>query len=550
MNLKTESVNSGKGNPIKMIGALFPPFLIALILFPTATGLVINYDLVDFGEPLRIIAFTALFMVLRYLSQKNIFYYLIAILLFFNGFIMLMHWLMLKGPMSATSLFVVFNTNYEEAVGFFKLKGNYGFLLVIPFVIIFLLSLRYTFKAQRLSQKSNYTVLITVTLIVSSFIGLKVVRGGVREGMPLVVKSSVLFYKEVQAFQVLKNDTKNRLGEINADAPLMEQPQVLVLIKGESANRNHMGLYGYYRDTSPQLIKRDDLLVYNDVVSAYTMTLESVSSALTEANLENSKKSYESYNLMEVFRSAGVKTYWLSNQSPLGVWDNLVTLLAQQSDVTDFVNVTSNSSLDSFKKTSYDSKLFSSLIKALDDEAPRKFILVHLMGSHADYAKRYPPEFARFEGANTTDKVIAAYDNSILYSDFVVDSLLSILSAYSVAQNAVSSAIYVSDHGENVYDDADYAGHDYTVNIPKSIVEIPFLVWLSPEFQDVYPEKSQTINDHCIDPFVTDDLFHAALDIYGIKTAVLDTARSVFNSAYNRGRARILVDGYDYDEKE
>lgn len=549
MNLKSENVTAGNGNLLKMLLTHFPPFLLALILFPTITGLLINYDLVDFGEPLRILAITTLFMVLRHLSQKNIIYYIVAILLFVNGFIMLMHWLMLKGPMSATSLFVVFNTNYEEAVGFFKLKGNYGFFLIIPFVLIFVLSLIYTFKTPRLRMKRNYTVMLMATLLAIGFIGLQVARGGAREGMPLVVKSSVLFYKEVQAFQILKNDTKKRLSAIKADAPMLEQPQVLVLIKGESTNRNHIGLYGYYRDTSPHLIKRNDILVYNDVVSAYTMTLESISAALTEANLENKKKSYESYNLMEVFRSAGVKTYWLSNQSPLGVWDNLVTLLAQQSDVTDFVNVVSNSSLDSFKKTSYDGKLFSSLLTALADDAPRKFIVVHLMGSHATYAKRYPPEFDKFKGITSNEKIIAAYDNSILYNDFVVDSLLNILSSYSTQNHAVSSAIYLSDHGENVYDDADYAGHDYTESVPKSIVEIPFLVWLSPGYMEVYPERSETIINHRTDPFVTDDLFHSALDIYGIKTSVLDTTRSVFNAGYNSGRKRVLVDGNDYDEK-
>ena len=94
------------------------------------------------------------------------------------------------------------------------------------------------------------------------------------------------------------------------------------------------------------------------------------------------------------------------------------------------------------------------------------------MGNHTQYSKRYPSGFEMFSGNDDSeDKVVAAYDNSILYNDFVVDSFFTILENYSERHpNVRISALYFSDHGENVYDEGDYAGHDYSGNIPRANV--------------------------------------------------------------------------------
>ena len=70
--------------------------------------------------------------------------------------------------------------------------------------------------------------------------------------------------------------------------------------------------------------------------------------------------------------------------------------------------------------------------KVLADSAPRKFIVVHLLGTHMSYQYRYPPEFERFTDrrgapAHVTDAQLPtynSYDNAVLYNDFVVSSLI------------------------------------------------------------------------------------------------------------------------------
>lgn len=526
--------------------SLFPPFILAMVFSPFLAGLYFNYRLIEVSETLINLSFISLFIIFRFLSGKNIFYYLAAVGAFLNGFVLLSHWIMLKGPMTSNSLYIALNTNFDEATGFLDQKSGYEFLLIIPYLILFLLSLIFTFHYPHKLSRKNLIFVGSVVFIIFIFLSTRVYEGGYRHGTPELLRSSILFYKDATAFKKLKSERQKRSDKIDAELINPDRPGVVVLIQGESANRNHMSLYGYYRDTNPLLKQADDLIIYKDVLSGYHSTITSITGALTESNLENKRKSYECFNIMDVCRASGITTYWLSNQSPIGFLDNIITLLAQQSDKQEFLNLTSGLSLSKNEQPSYDSVLLEALERTLREEGDHKFIVLHLLGSHGRYAQRYPPEFARFSGSSKKKKVIAEYDNSILYNDYVIDNILKILRTYADETNTPIAAVYLSDHGENVYDDADYAGHDYSDTLYQSIVEIPYLVWLSDEYQKAYPDKSTQIYDHKDMPYITDDNFHSLIDLLNIETSVLEPQRSVFNKNFNEKRIRIMADGREY----
>lgn len=527
---------------------IFPPYLLALIFFPSLVGMYFNFRLVEIEEPLLILSFVTVLTLLRYLTGKNIFYYVAALWVFLDGFVHLSHWIILKGPLTSNSLYVVFNTNYEEAGGFLDVNSGFEFLLVIPFLIIFILSLRYTFKYPAVSGRSKAYILGSVVLVVLIFLAARVSNGGFRKGTPLLVRSSIFFYEDASALKQLKEQRRERSAKIAATRTAPDKSQVVVLIEGESTNRNHMSLYGYHRDTSPLLSQFDDLVVYSDVVSGYPATWASVTAALTESNMDNPVKSYDCFNIMDVCRAADINTYWLSNQSPLSFFDNIITLLAEQADKQDFLNITRSLELTEDELPSYDSVLFDAFKKALEEEGDQKFIVLHLLGTHTAYYQRYPEAFNHFSGSGTKEEIIAQYDNAVRYNDFVVDSLLKILRNYSEENELASAAVYVSDHGENVYDDADYTGHYYNDTLYNSIVEIPYLVWLSPEYQNAFPQKSDLVHAHRDEPYVTDDLFHSLIDLMNIETSVLKEDRSIFNENYNNQRVRIMEDGRRYSK--
>ena len=100
---------------------------------------------------------------------------------------------------------------------------------------------------------------------------------------------------------------------------------------------------------------------------------------------------------------------------------------------------------------SFDGVLLNEFRGILDKEprgSSKLFIVLHTKGSHFDYKRRYPLEFAHFVTPNGArrDTIVDAYDNSILYTDWFLSELISILSA----RNTHSALLYASDHGENL----------------------------------------------------------------------------------------------------
>ena len=74
-------------------------------------------------------------------------------------------------------------------------------------------------------------------------------------------------------------------------------------------------------------------------------------------------------------------------------------------------------------------------------------------------------------------QVVADYDNATRYNDQVVDAIL----ARFTDRDAI--AVYLSDHGEEVYDYRDFfcRSHDLplTPEVCKYQFEIPFMIWMS-----------------------------------------------------------------------
>lgn len=519
-----------------------------MILYVQIISLFVNYSMYDSRELVILCCWIPLFTIPCFLGRKKIIYKTVVVIFFMGGFINLCHLLILKGPITASSLFVLSNTNIDEAKEFMELKSSLLLLLIIPYLFLFVLAIRSA-KPIALFPKNKY--IIAITLIFSIlFLSENLIHGRlIRKGIPQTAKALFFFTDELKSYQAIK---KRKVVNIEASIQTtgLEQ-RIFVLIIGESCNRNHMSLYNYSKKTNPKLEKRDDIIVYKNVVSAYSNTLNTIFAALTESNLDNKMSFDKSVSLIDVFHSLKFKTIWLSNQSPIGVWDNAIYNLAQTSDISIFVNNNGNTSFESTYLFSYDERLFRPFYAALNDTLNNKFIVIHLMGSHSAYAKRYPSTFNHFDNHTTKkEKLINEYDNSVLYNDFVVDSLFNILKSYSIKhKRAICSSIYFSDHGENVYDENDNVGHSYSGSLPKSYVEIPFIVWLSSGYNYYYSNKQQSILSNKDLPFVSDDLFHSIIDLNNIKCKEYSKNRSVFNPDFNFNRTRILEDNMNYDLK-
>ena len=253
----------------------------------------------------------------------------------------------------------------------------------------------------------------------------------------------------------------------------------VMLVVSESVNRANLSLYGYPRKTTPKLdARRQNLLVFGDVVSSDPATIQSVLKMLTPATLAQPQFDPSRPSVLSQARQAGYEVHWISNQQRN---DGAIQMLAEQADCAVFINKRTGRNA-----TSLDEGLLPHLNRALQRPAPKKFIVVHLMGAHLHYDLRYPKPFARFRDAD--DHVGGAmkeaarpfwirqarnhYDNAILYGDHVLDAMLDQLQ--SAAGTAPASLLYVSDHGQEVGHSRNFSGHSAS---DASGYEIPLILW-------------------------------------------------------------------------
>lgn len=233
-------------------------------------------------------------------------------------------------------------------------------------------------------------------------------------------------------------------------------------------------------------------------------------------------------------RASDYETYWISNQASMGIWDNLVALLAKTSENVTFVNEVLNSQ-QLINEVTYDEKVLQPFAEVLKKEEKKKLIVLHLMGTHATYFKRYPPEYNVFKTQNDTKEEAerVQYDNAVLYNDFVVNAIIDSLSKYAGLNSSLANLVYFSDHGENVYDDErQLIGHDWWKIPTNHLVEIPFAVWTSPAYKKQFPELDSLIYTQTDRSFSNDNFFHSALDLMHIQSDLFEDSLSLFNPEY------------------
>lgn len=314
----------------------------------------------------------------------------------------------------------------------------------------------------------------------------------------------------------------------------------IIFILGESTDRNHMQLYGYNLPTTPNLLfryERGEIFRFNDTIACANHTSLAMSQIFTFAEKSDPKDDwYLKANIFDIVRRAGYRTVWLSNQSPIGLWGNFDKYFSARCDEKFFVEAEDEIA----RQRSIDGALIPVLDKFLETSSDAKnFWLIHLYGTHEKFRERYPAEFEKFT-ADDEDKPdeswrqgTAEYDNAVLYNDFIVNEIIRRFED----KNAV--LIYISDHGLEVFDGRDFAGHSIEQVGNVHMIEIPALVWTSEKFSERYPEKISALKSVVDRPYRTDFLIHALLDLMDIRTTSFDATKSVINEQFDSTQPRI-----------
>ncbi len=309
-----------------------------------------------------------------------------------------------------------------------------------------------------------------------------------------------------------------------------QKPANVVLIIGESFARVHSSLYGYNKPTNPNLgAYRDSSLLFTfDKIDAPAPTtaqsLRFMLSAYDQGDdtSSNEKKWFEYTTLIELMQDCGFDCYWFSNQARGNKHNSTARAFAEacnkywflQQEGSDRYNVTPDKVL---VDSSYQ------FVNQLNSQG-NHFIIYHMMGSHYDFSMRYPEEFAKFtEGDYLTEPqshrtILASYDNSILYNDYIVGQIINLY------KDKEAIVIYIPDHGQVMYrdpKDPDYYAHGKMNDKVRYAlgVEIPFMIYASPLYQEKHHEVMQRIKYRQEHPkaWNSDDLPYLIMDLIGVK---------------------------------
>ena len=401
----------------------------------------------------------------------------------------------------------VLNTKFEESSSFFSLK------LIVYIILFGILPSIYIIKAKIVTVAwkkflitISLTLLFLLTLIfanASNWLWIdknSKTLGGLAMPWSYSVNLS-LFY----VHQYKKNEKEILLPNATIKD---NQKSVVVLVIGESARSQNFSLYGYNKNTNPLLSKIPNVFHLN-ATSCATYTTAGVKGILSYSD------SSDLYEILPNYLNRNnVDVNWRTNnwgEPPIHIknYQNREALAPKcEGDGCD-----------------YDELLLYGLKEQIQASKKNKILIVlHTSTSHGPtYSKKYPPRFETFKpvcnsvelGNCSHTELINAYDNTIVYTDYILSKVIENLKQLT---NYHSAMIFVSDHGESLGEKNLYM-HGLPLSIaPKEQYEIPFIVWTSDGSKQLKPNKS--VSQYHV--------FHSVLNFLSIQSPIYDEKFNIF----------------------
>lgn len=462
---------------------------------------------------------------------------------------------------SQSVFFVMAESNYSESSEF--VQQYFSIKLVVVLIIYSLVGVYLWSKVRpvyiKTSTKWIVSLLIAIYAIMPVFISVIIKKSSIEKaGTHLLTRmETTVPWQLINSYLAYRSQLKNMEDILNHldTLPPVENlkdangntPRTLVLVIGESTTRNRMSIYGYGRNTTPQIeqFKKDnaDFVVFNDVVSSRPYTIEILQQALTFADEKHPDLYLKTPSLINLMKQAGYKTFWITNQQTMTKRNTMLTMFSKQADEQFYMNNDRNQS-----SRQYDESVFEPFKKVLADNAEKKFIVIHLLGTHMKYEFRYPKDgkYDLFKDKESIpyllddDKVNVynSYDNAISYNDYVTTTL------FNIFKNSKENGfmLYFSDHGEDVYQTPPHNVLGRNEKAPtKTMYTVPFMLWQSPTWVATHPNNYQAYVDR---KFSTQDLIHTWSDLAGLSYNLYVPEKSIVNPNFHES-IRWIGDPYD-----
>ena len=262
-------------------------------------------------------------------------------------------------------------------------------------------------------------------------------------------------------------------------APAGIDDTYVVFVIGETTRWDHMGMLGYDRDTTPKLSKEKNLVAFRGE-SCDTATKLSLRCMFVRegGTMDNPGRTLKEQNVFAVMKELGFTSELFAMQSEVWFYDN--------ADVNNFSFREQIGSEKRNQGKAVDDMLLVPELQASLQRFPKgkHLVVLHTKGSHYLYSQRYPRSFARYQpecmGVDDTcskAQLINAYDNSVLYVDSMLDSVLDQL------RDKKALVFYAADHGESISENMHLHGTPREMAPPEQF-RVPMMVWASDKYLD------------------------------------------------------------------
>lgn len=355
-----------------------------------------------------------------------------------------------------------------------------------------------------------------------------------------IFPANVLYNAQLSAmeFRQIANfdKTSNNFSHNAIRDRALPEREIYVYIIGEASRANNWQLFGYGRETNPRLSRRNDVILFDNMLTQSNTTHKSVPTMLSSASISDHKQIYNRRGLPALFNEIGFRTCFISNQSPNRA---MIDNLASDADIAIYV-----------QSPRYDMQLFEQMQRQIE-RFPNDdmLIILHCYGSHFSYHQRYPRNFAKFlpddEVTISCEKIkelTNAYDNSIIYTDHMIASTIEFLESMD---NCCSAVIYCADHGEDLYDDGRERFLHSSPTTTYYQLHVAALAWFSKPYRKLFPEKYKAAVDNAHSPATTRSMFHTIAEMASIQSRYIDDKLSLVNSQFDTLRVRYYLNDHN-----
>jgi len=427
----------------------------------------------------------------------------------------------------------VMHTDINESLDLFSftLVLYVIFLGITPSWLVYKSKLIFQRKWLELISRLKFTAIILISIISVILIFSDYYYSFYREHKPLRYYSNPSYYI-YSAVKYIKTSFKSAslpFKQIGLDATInpSSPTKLVIFVVGETARANRFSLNGYQKITNPQLAK-ENIINFPNFWSCGTSTAVSVPCLFSKYSSDTytKEKGLSTENALDILKHAGVSLLWKdNNSSSLGVADRIP-----------YINYKSSKNNPICNDECRDEGMLVNLQKYINEHQNKNtFIILHQMGNHGPaYYKRYPKEFEKFSPICKTNQLEDcskesldnAYDNAILYTDYFLAKIISLLKKNSLKQQ--TALFYVSDHGESLGEKRIYLHGLPNFVAPDNQRHVPAIFWSSENFTGI---NKNILLKNKQEKYSHDYIFHSILGLMQVNTSEYNEQLDIFSSA-------------------